>query len=130
MPRHTSRSALNVRNATLQDIPGIVALSGKVYPVMGAYSESEIQGQLINFWVAAVTSSSAETPRGLAPLDPNAMEGGGGSRKRKATNRLKAKAFMLGQQLEETAVQFVHRPSVTDPTSYVTLDGVTQRNRR
>ena len=49
MPRHTSRSALNVRNATLQDIPGIVTLSGKVYPVMGAYSESEIQGQLINF---------------------------------------------------------------------------------
>ncbi|MBO6765731.1 bifunctional GNAT family N-acetyltransferase/carbon-nitrogen hydrolase family protein [Maricaulis sp.] len=49
MPRQTSRSALNVRNATLQDIPGIVALSGKVYPVMGAYSESEIQGQLINF---------------------------------------------------------------------------------
>ena len=49
MPRQTSRSFLNVRNATLEDIPGIVALSGKVYPVMGAYTEGEIQGQLINF---------------------------------------------------------------------------------
>lgn len=49
MPRQSSRPSLNVRNATLEDIPGIVALSGKVYPVMGAYSESEIQGQIINF---------------------------------------------------------------------------------
>ncbi|MED5550474.1 MAG: GNAT family N-acetyltransferase [Pseudomonadota bacterium] len=48
MPRQTSRSALNVRNATLQDIPGIVALSAKVYPTMDPYPEGMIQGQLIN----------------------------------------------------------------------------------
>lgn len=49
MPRQTSRSALQVRNATLADIPGIVALSAKVYPAMGAYPEGMIQGQLVNF---------------------------------------------------------------------------------
>ena len=49
MPRQASRPALHVRQAELADIPGIVALSGKVYLEMGAYSESMIQGQIINF---------------------------------------------------------------------------------
>jgi predicted amidohydrolase/GNAT superfamily N-acetyltransferase len=49
MPRQASRPALQVRNAELADIPGVVALSGKVYTEMGPYSDSMIQGQIINF---------------------------------------------------------------------------------
>nr|WP_291842429.1 hypothetical protein [Maricaulis sp.] len=49
MPSQPSRSTLNVRNATLDDIPRIIALVGKVYPEMGAYSASMLQGQISVF---------------------------------------------------------------------------------
>jgi predicted amidohydrolase/GNAT superfamily N-acetyltransferase len=49
MPRQTTRPALLVRKAQISDIADIVALSAKVYPEMGAYSESMIQGQISNF---------------------------------------------------------------------------------
>ncbi|MHA6288571.1 GNAT family N-acetyltransferase [Maricaulis sp. CAU 1757] len=49
MPSQTSKPSLNVRNATLEDIAGIIALSIKVYTEFDPYVESMIQGQIINF---------------------------------------------------------------------------------
>ncbi len=46
MPSQTSRIAIHVRNATLDDVPGIIALVGKVYPEMGAYTAGMVQGQI------------------------------------------------------------------------------------
>jgi predicted amidohydrolase/GNAT superfamily N-acetyltransferase len=49
LPSQPGRSSLNVRNATLEDIPRIIALVGKVYPSMDSYSVAMLQGQISIF---------------------------------------------------------------------------------
>lgn len=49
MPSQTTRAALKVRNAGLDDIPAIVALVSKVYPEIGTYTSGMVQGQIAHF---------------------------------------------------------------------------------
>jgi len=49
MPRQSSRPKLTIRNARLADIPALVALVGKVYPGMSAYTPGMLQGQITAF---------------------------------------------------------------------------------
>lgn len=49
MPAQTSRVAITVRNPTLDDISGIIAVVAKVYPEMGAYTPGMVQGQISAF---------------------------------------------------------------------------------
>ncbi len=49
MSSQTTRAALIVRNASLDDVPAIIKLVSKVYPDIGTYTAGMVQGQITAF---------------------------------------------------------------------------------
>lgn len=57
---------IEVRNALVSDIPGIINLTSKVYPNMEAYSSDILQGQITNFQEGCFVVEDRDTHKILA----------------------------------------------------------------